>query len=75
MGASSVRTDVGLIGRGCVNCSRNLGYWNDWASKYRSTDDAVLSVHTHETRTERALAATARFARDHGLRSPVLVAD
>ena len=33
----------------------------------------MLSVHTPETRSERAPAATARFARDHGLRFPVLV--
>jgi len=59
--------------RDCINCKHNLGYWNDWAKKYRGTDVAVLSVHTPETRSERAPAATARFARDHGLRFPILV--
>ena len=59
--------------RDCINCKHNLGYWNDWAKKYHGTDVAVLSVHTPETRFERAPAATARFARDHGLRFPVLV--
>jgi len=59
--------------RDCINCKHNLGYWNDWARKYQGTDVAVLSVHTPETRFERAPAATARFARDHGLRFPILV--
>lgn len=59
--------------RDCINCKHNLGYWNDWAKKYSGTDVAVLSVHTPETRSERAPAATARFAREHGLRFPVLV--
>jgi len=59
--------------RDCINCKHNLGYWNDWAKKYSGTDVAVLSVHTPETRSERAPAATARFAHEHGLRFPVLV--
>jgi peroxiredoxin len=59
--------------RDCINCKHNLGYWNDWAKKYAGTDVAVLSVHTPETRYERAPAATARFARTHGLRFPILV--
>ena len=33
----------------------------------------MLSVHTPETRFERASAATVRFAREHDLRFPVLV--
>ena len=59
--------------RDCINCKHNLGYWNDWAKKYAGTDVAVLSVHTPETRYERAPAATARFAREHRLRFPILV--
>ena len=59
--------------RDCINCKHNLGYWNDWAKRYSGTDVAVLSVHTPETRAERAPAATVRFAREHGLRFPVLV--
>lgn len=59
--------------RDCINCKHNLGYWNDWAKKYVGTDVAVLSVHTPETRYERAPAATVRFARTHGLRFPILV--
>ncbi|MDQ2798803.1 MAG: redoxin domain-containing protein [Armatimonadota bacterium] len=59
--------------RDCINCKHNLGYWNEWAQKYRGTDVAVLSVHTPETRFERSPAATARFAREHGLRFPILV--
>ena len=59
--------------RDCINCKHNLGYWNDWAKRYSGTDVAVLSVHTPETRFERAPTATARFARSHGLRFPILV--
>ena len=59
--------------RDCINCKHNLGHWNGWAKKYNSTDVAVLSVHTPETRFERASAATVRFAREHDLRFPVLV--
>ena len=57
--------------RDCINCKHNLGHWNGWAKKYNSTDVAVLSVHTPETRFERA--ATARFAHEYDLRFPVLV--
>ena len=59
--------------RDCINCKHNLGYWNDWAKRYSGTDVAGLSVHTPETRFERAPAATTRFARSHGLRFPILV--
>ncbi len=59
--------------RDCINCKHNLEYWNDWAKKYSGTDVAVLSVHTPETRFERVPAATSRFAREHGLRFPILV--
>lgn len=59
--------------RDCINCKHNLGYWNDWAKKYRGTNVAVLSVHTPETRFERSPAATARFAEEHVLRFPILV--
>ena len=59
--------------RDCINCKRNLGFWNDWAKKYAGTDVAVVSVHTPETQYERSPEATARFARQHGLRFPVAV--
>lgn len=59
--------------RDCINCKHNLGYWNEWANKYRGTDVTVLSVHTPETRAERSPAGTSRFAREHGLRFPIVV--
>ena len=59
--------------RDCINCKHNLGYWNDWARKYQGSDVAVLSVHTPETPAERSPSGTARFARDRGLRFPVVV--
>ena len=66
--------------RDCINCKHNLGYWNDWAKKYGGTDVAVLSVHTPETRFERAprrhgpLRPRARPALPHprGQRRPCL---
>jgi len=59
--------------RDCINCKHNLGYWNDWAGRYAGTDVSVISVHTPETRSERSPEATARFARAHGLRFPIIV--
>ncbi len=59
--------------RDCINCKRNLGYWNQWAKKYTGTDVAVISVHTPETRFERSPEATARFARQHGLTFPIAI--
>ena len=59
--------------RDCINCKHNLGYWNDWAQKYRGTDVTVLSVHTPETRFERSPDTTTRFARERGLRFPIIV--
>ena len=59
--------------RDCINCKRNLGFWNDWAKKYAGTDVAVVSVHTPETRSERSPEATARFARQHGLQFPIAI--
>ena len=59
--------------RDCINCKRNLGFWNDWAKKYAGTDVAVVSVHTPETRFERSPEATARFARQQGLSFPIAI--
>lgn len=59
--------------RDCINCKHNLGYWNDWAKTYRGTDVSVISVHTPETRYERSVDVTRRFASQHGLQFPILV--
>ena len=59
--------------RDCINCKHNLGYWNTWAKTYRGTDVSVVSVHTPETRFERSVDGTRRFAQSHGLQFPILV--
>ena len=59
--------------RDCINCKRNLGYWDDWAKRYAGTDVAVVSVHTPETKFERSPDATARYARQHGLAFPIAI--
>ena len=59
--------------RDCINCKHNLGYWNAWAKMYRGTDVSVISVHTPETRFERSVEGTRRFAQAHGLQFPILV--
>jgi peroxiredoxin len=59
--------------RGCINCKHNLGYWNDWARRYRGTDVSVLSVHTPETPGERSVSGVRRFVRERGLQFPVLI--
>lgn len=59
--------------RACINCKHNLGYWNDWAKKYRGTDVAVLSVHTPETPGEHSIPSVRRFVAQRGLAFPVLV--
>ncbi len=59
--------------RDCINCKHNLGYWNTWAKTYQGTDVSVISVHTPETRFERSVDGTRRFAAQHGLQFPILV--
>lgn len=59
--------------RDCINCKRNLGYWNNWAKTYRGTDVSIISVHTPETRYENSVQGTRRFAEAHGLMFPILV--
>jgi peroxiredoxin len=56
----------------CINCQHNLGYWNDWARKYRRTDVVVLSVHTPETPSEYKIAHVRRFVRERKLLFPVV---
>ncbi len=56
----------------CINCKHNLGYWNEWAKKYRGTDVTVLSVHTPETASERRIANVRRFVKERALLFPVV---
>ena len=60
--------------RGCINCKRVLPYWNDWATRYgKSSDFAVVSVHTPETPGERSPASVKRFAQEKHLNFPILI--
>ena len=56
----------------CINCKHNLGFWNDWARRYRNTNVIVLSVHTPETAEEHEVAGVRRFVRERGLAFPVV---
>ncbi|BDI31691.1 hypothetical protein CCAX7_37420 [Capsulimonas corticalis] len=56
----------------CINCKHNLGYWNDWAKKYKDTDVTVLSVHTPETATERVIGNVRHFVKDRNIQFPVV---
>ncbi len=57
----------------CINCKRTLPFWNGWAARYaRSGDVAVLAVHTPELEPERDPEAVRRYAREAGLRFPVV---
>ena len=58
--------------RGCINCKHNLGFWNEWAQRYRHTNVTVLSVHTPETPGERSVGSVRRFVHDWNIRFPVL---
>ena len=57
---------------GCINCKHNLGFWNDWARRYRHTNVTVLSVHTPETAEEHDVAGVRRFVQQWGLAFPVV---
>lgn len=56
----------------CINCKHNLGYWNDWAKKYKGTDVTVLSVHTPELAAERVIGNVRGFVKERGIQFPVV---
>lgn len=60
----------------CINCKRTLPYWNHWAKKYgaagKSSDVAVVSVHTPELASERLLSGVQESVKRNGILFPVL---
>lgn len=62
---------------GCINCRRTIPFWNDWAKRFatregKTSDVAIVSVHTPETRSERSTASVRRFVKEKGILFPVV---
>jgi thiol-disulfide isomerase/thioredoxin len=54
----------------CINCKRNVPYYNRWAAKY--DDVQIVGVHTPELAIEKKIDNVKQAVKDYGITYPVL---
>jgi thiol-disulfide isomerase/thioredoxin len=58
---------------GCVNCKRNLPFYQQWQQRFAGKGLEILGVHTPETDDERSTAKVIRKVKELGITYPVLI--
>jgi peroxiredoxin len=58
---------------GCVNCVRNLPYYNGWHARFSSDRFAVIGIHRPETEQERDISAVRGKAIEAGMKYPIAI--
>ena len=58
---------------GCVNCTRNLPFYNEWQKRFSARGLEIIGVHTPETEAERVSANVAKKVKEFGITYPVLI--
>lgn len=57
----------------CINCTRTVPFWNNWAKRYAGTDVRVLSVHTPELQFDRKPEKVRDYLKKNGIVFPVRI--
>jgi thiol-disulfide isomerase/thioredoxin len=58
---------------GCINCQRNLPYYNKWREDFAKDDVRIVGIHTPETSREADLENVAEQVKKLGIKYPVAV--
>jgi thiol-disulfide isomerase/thioredoxin len=58
---------------GCINCKRNLPFYNDWQERFASKGVQIIGIHTPETKGERNVTNVVNAIKQHGIAYPVLI--
>lgn len=58
---------------GCINCKRNLPYYDHWQKRFAARGVQIIGIHTPETAEERDAANVARKVKELGIAYPVLL--
>jgi len=58
---------------GCINCRRNLPYYNSWRKDFAEREVQIIGVHTHESAHEADNDQVALQIKELGIKYPVAV--
>lgn len=58
---------------GCINCQRNLPYYNKWQEEFSNDDIQIVGVHTPETTGEADFDQVSQHVKKLGIKYPVAV--
>ncbi len=58
---------------GCINCKRNLPYYDQWRKQFAASGLEIIGIHTPETDEERDAANVSRNVKELGITYPVLI--
>ena len=58
---------------GCINCNRNLPYYNDWVKSFGSGNFRIIGIHTPETKQEQILEEVKAKAVEAGMNYPIVI--
>ncbi|HEY5913029.1 MAG TPA: redoxin domain-containing protein [Verrucomicrobiae bacterium] len=58
---------------GCINCKRNLPFYNEWQKKFSTKGLEIIGIHSPETDDERDPANVVKKVKEYGITYPVLI--
>jgi len=58
---------------GCINCKRNLPFYNQWQKQFAGRGLEIIGIHTPETADEHDPAKVAAKVKELGISYPVLI--
>jgi len=58
---------------GCINCKRNLPFYQQWQERFGGRGLEVIGIHTPETKGERDPANVKKKVKELGITYPVLI--